>query len=598
MRVLIVELKSSRLVIATILLTLSASITLAQNVEEKLKEETTKYDQANSEFMLIEAEKFFLLEDYERAIAFLNKALEVDDKNHAAYFKKAEIYLLQNDTKKGLEAIKSAINLVKDNKYYYVLGAQLEMADRNTEGATSFYQLMVDNTTDFQAYLIELANTYQAIGAAKRAIDIFEQENSLTLNQSMKLVEMYMQESKEKNALGLMEKLIVDYPSDMDLKYQNANLLSKAGQEDKAIAALEAEPNKTTEMSLLLSDLYAGNGQAKAKYQLLIESFGDPEATLTDKTLLLGQLLIQTKEDIPINLVDSLQSNLEYLYPDEALAIENGTYVYTKLAEIASGDQKALYQLKAMNRYKQLKDLKPGDFKVWDKVLSYEYEAGDWQTLSADAEEALEIYPNQAIFYIYLASAKIKLDEPDEAKDLLNQATRMTRSNALLQSQILGKQAEIALLENNINTAGKLFDQALKLEVIHPETALSYGLFTESYTYEASAEPEKVKEIEKDEETDVSEKSKAKAKPKELNNIYTQAARLYLQGDYNRAFLLLLQNIHTFEDNRDGAAVELYGDILYQLKVDEAAMKYWKKAKEFGGASEKIDQKIASGKIN
>ena len=50
------------------------------------------------------------------------------------------------------------------------------------------------------------------------------------------------------------------------------------------------------------------------------------------------------------------------------------------------------------------------------------------------------------------------------------------------------------------------------------------------------------------------------------------------------------------EDNKDGAAMELYGDIYKQLKLTDIALKYWVKAKEFGGASDKIDQKIASEK--
>ena len=565
---------------------ISTQTTIAQSVEEKLKEETTKYEQANSEFMMIEAEKFFLLEDFTRALAFLDKALEIDKNNHAAHFKKAEIYLNQNQPKKGLESIKEAINLVRDNKYYYVLGAQLEKADRNLKGTEQFYQLMVENTTDFQAYLIELANTFQATGNTKKAIGVFESQESLSLDQSMKLVEMYMQESRQKNAKELMEKLLVENPSDLDLKYQYANVLTSIGEEKNAISFLEKLPNKTAEMNLMLADLYAGTGQSSAKYDLLIESFDNPEATLSEKTLILGQLLLQANADIPVQLADSLQSILELQHPNEALAIENGTYVYSKLAEITTEEQQSLYKLKAINRYKQLKDLKPGEFKVWDKVLSYEYEAGDWQALSADAEEALDLYPNQAIFYIYLASAKIKLDEADEASDLLNQAMRMTRTNPLLQSQILGKQAEIALLENDIPTAGKLYQQAIGLEAVHPETALAYGIFTENYEV-----PPKLENA-----TSLSD-SFTKGR-KDLNDILALAKSLYKNNDYNRAFILLLHNLPTFENSRNGEALELYGDLFYQLKMGETAIKYWRKAKEFGGTSDKIDQKIASGKIN
>ena len=564
---------------------LSGLIGYAQGVEGKLKEETTRYEQANAEYMLIEAEKFFLLEDYDRALAFLDKSLEVDKDNHAAHFKKAEIYLAQNQAEKGLESIKAAINIKKDNKYYYVLGAQLEKANRNNKGAADFYRLMIENTSDYSVYLVELAGTFQATGKLQDAIQVFEKAQNLTLDQSMKLVELYVQNSKVKQATELMQNLILQFPTDIDLKYQYANLLSTVGKNQEAITYLEAEPNKTAEMRLLLSNLYNGSGQSNAKYSLLIESFKDPEASLTDKTLLLGQLILDSGNDLPIRLIDSLQNNLENQYPNEALAIENGTYVYTKLAEISEGNERDLFQLKAMNRYKQLKDLKPGDFQVWDKVLSYEYNTGDWEALSTDADEALMLYPNQAIFYVYLASAKIQQKEADEAEDLLNQAYRMTRSNDLLKSQILGKQAEVAQLKGNVSDASNLYRQALTLPVIHPETERGYGIFQTNVSLENVATTK----------NDASQNTETDQK---LLNIYTLAKDNYSAGHYNRSMELLKEYLLDPKSNLNGAILELYGDLCYQFNAPTNALKAWKRAKELGGTSDKIDQKIASGKIN
>lgn len=568
------------------LLLLAGYSAVSQNVESKLKEETTKYERANAEFMMIEAQKFFLLEDYERALAFLDKSLEVDDENHAAYFKKAEIYLIESEYKKGLDAIRKAIGIIPNNKYYYVLGAELEKADRNLEGAAKFYELMVENATQYKAYLIELASTYQGVDLVKEAIEVFESFDDLDLDQNMKLVELYMQNSKEKNAIDLMEQLKSEYPSDNDLKYQYANLLNLVGDTDLAIKTLEAEPNKTAEMRLLLSELYEGTGSTNSQNRLLIESFSDPNASLTDKTLLLGQMLLETSpDDLPINLIDSLQTSLEYRYPNEVVAIENGSYVYSKLAEITEGNQKDLFNQKAINRYQKLKELKPGDFKVWDKVLTYEYNSNDWEALSADAEEALSLYPNQAIFYIYLASAKINQNEVNEAEDLLNQASRMSRNNELLTSQILGKQAEIAQLKSDSSTANQLYQKAIRLPVIHPETTISYGKFRSNYS---------ISEAFTKGETVPTETKTKRSKQREL--AYNTAFTLYKDGDLNGALIAMIPKIQEFENKRDGEAVELYGDIFAQLNLVDLAVKYWKLAKTFGGTSDKIDQKIANGK--
>jgi tetratricopeptide (TPR) repeat protein len=550
----------------------------AWQVESTLKKETSKYDQANAEYLLIEAQKYFLLEDYERAIAFLDKSIDVDEKNHAAWFKKAEIYLAKNDTKKGVEAIQKAIALSSNNKYYYILAAELEKANRNPEGAARYYELMASYTPDYQVYLVELANVFQAVGKTREAIELFRKQESLTLDQSMKLVEMLMQSSKEKEAITLMEQLVIDYPLDMDIKYQYANVLSSSGQQTEAIQFLENQTSMNAAMRLLLSDLYASQGQSDAKFQLLTRSFNDPNASLSDKVLLLGQLILENSSQPPVGLIDSLQTALENQYPNEPLAIENGAYVYTKLAEQTSGPQRALFRTKSIEKYQRLKDLKPGDFKVWDKVLTHAYENENWKQLNIDAEEALSLFPNQAIFYIYLASAKIELNELDEASDLLGQATRMTRANTLLKSQILAKQAQIAFLNGQTETADSLLKEAVSLEEVHPDALKQNGEILLSRV-EKNAAP-------------VSEKSA------ELKKVRESAEKLYANGQYNQALITLLHYIHTFEDLNDGATLELFGDTYFQIKLNALAVKYWKMAKELGGGSEKLDQKIASGQIN
>ncbi|WP_286755589.1 tetratricopeptide repeat protein [Roseivirga sp. UBA838] len=568
----------NKLLFLALIWILSAFSLKAWQVESTLKKETSKYDQANAEYLLIEAQKYFLLEDYERAIAFLDKSIDVDEKNHAAWFKKAEIYLAKNDTKKGVEAIQKAIALSSNNKYYYVLAAELEKANRNPEGAARYYELMATYTPDYQVYLVELANVFQAVGKTREAIELFRKQESLTLDQSMKLVEMLMQSSKEKEAITLMEQLVIDYPLDMDIKYQYANVLSSSGQQAEAIQFLENQTSMNAAMRLLLSDLYASQGQSDAKFQLLTRSFNDPNASLSDKVLLLGQLILENSSQPPVGLIDSLQTALENQYPNEPLAIENGAYVYTKLAEQTSGPQRALFRTKSIEKYQRLKDLKPGDFKVWDKVLTHAYENENWKQLNIDAEEALSLFPNQAIFYIYLASAKIELNELDEASDLLGQATRMTRANTLLKSQILAKQAQIAFLNGQTETADSLLKEAVSLEEVHPDALKQNGEILLSRV-EKNAAP-------------VSEKNA------ELKKVKESAEKLYANGQYNQALITLLHYIHTFEDLNDGATLELFGDTYFQIKLNALAVKYWKMAKELGGGSEKLDQKIASGQIN
>ena len=129
-----------------------------------------------------------MLEDYKKTLAFLEQSIEVDGENHAAFFKMAETQLIQEDYHLAQKAIDRAITFRKDNKYYYVLAAEIMKAKNDFVQATSYYQLMIENAADFSVYANEIANTYLEIGEPINAVSIYnliETNNELTIEQKV-----------------------------------------------------------------------------------------------------------------------------------------------------------------------------------------------------------------------------------------------------------------------------------------------------------------------------------------------------------------------------------------------------------------------------
>ncbi len=156
-----------------LLLTVSTGL-YAQGEKEKEEKGLTKYERANAEYLLIEAQKFFLLEDYERALAFLEQSLKVDVNNHAAYFKRAETYLVTEKYDLGIESIQKAQELLPDNKYYYILAAQLYKAKKDLDGAAGEYEKMLTNTSDYKEYLLDLVDLYVELEKYDKALTTLE----------------------------------------------------------------------------------------------------------------------------------------------------------------------------------------------------------------------------------------------------------------------------------------------------------------------------------------------------------------------------------------------------------------------------------------
>lgn len=553
--------------------------------ELNLKEELTPYERANSEYMLIEAQKFFLLEDYKRSIAFLEKALEVDQENHAAHFKMAEVNLILGDHTAGLTAIDKAIELQQDNKYYYVLAAQLQKASQNFAGAAQYYELMLANATNYNAYFIEITEVYENLNELDKAIDILDEAevSGLSLDQKSRKVDLLLKADKDKDAIKYLASLFRENPNNPEIFYKYAYTLSENGRVTESIEVLEENELKTNELILLLADNYQRSGSTEKQRELILIVHGDPEASLSMKTLLLGQAAFSGDLNSKADLIDSLQSAMDRDYAEEPLVIENGGLLYTKLAQTTSGDQRIIFENKAIDYFKRLTKLRPGDFEVWSKILAYEYQQEAWKKLADSSEEALDLFPNQAIFYIYLARANQGLGEFDEAKSLLNQASRMALSNEILKSQIIGKQASLALAMGDRNEAIKLYVQSINLSQVHPESIAGYAdLLT-------VVEPQKaILLIDSILETQF----------KNLQIIRIKAEALFNLKNYSEANTLLTQGLNEFPGQHNGKILELSGDILFKLNLIDEAVAQWSAAKVLGNVSDKLEQKIENKQYN
>lgn len=558
-----------------------------KEAEVILKEELTPYERANSEFLMIEAQKFFLLEDYKRSLAFLEKALEVDSENHAAHFKMAEVHLIEGEHTLGLTAIDKAIEIKQDNKYYYVLAAQLQKASQNIMGAAQYYELMLANASDFNAYLIEITEVYESLNQLDKALEVLKgpEKNGegLSFDQKSRKVDLLIKAGKNEEAIEELSVLFKENPKDNEVFYKYAYTLTAQGKFDESIDLLERNDLKTNELILLLVENYQKTGATEKQRDLVFNVHNDPEASLSMKTLLLGQWTFSGDLSDKADLIDSLQNAMNADYPEEPLVIENGGLLYTKLAKATTGQQQIDYENKAINYFKKLTELRPGDFQVWNKVLDYEYQKEDWETLAKTSEEALDLFPNQAVFYIYLASANQGLEEFDEAESLLKQASRMALSNESLKSQILGKQASLALAMNNEAEALTLFEQSIRLSQAHPESIANYAdLLTTS-------DPQKAISL---------INSVIDSPFKNLQFIRIKAKALFNLKNYSEANTILTQGLNEFANQWNGKTLELSGDVLFKLNLIDEALAQWKAAKELGNTSDKLDQKIENKQFN
>ena len=570
----------------------SSTVAFAQKKTEKKEEESkgiSKYDRANAEYLMIDAQKFYLLEDYERAIAFLEQSLEIDKDNHAAYFKLGEIYLIERKYDKGLKSIKKAQEIKPNNKFYYILAAQLHKSQNNLQAAASEYELMLKNSTDYREYLLDIADVYVGLGNYDGAIKMLEltEEKYNTPNKfTTQKKELLLQAGKKKEALDMLKKLTEDFPTNENYKLEYADLLASTGNKSEAADILKSTGTSASS-NFLLINLKLEEGDFEAAKPMISEIMTNKEADLSSKLLLMSNLSATGSDKISLSFLDQQQKTLYSIYPNDVEVIKTGEKVYSALAEKASPQEKAAYETQALTALNQLKNLNPSDYQVWNQLLTKAYNQKSWETLLTSSEDALSYFPNQGLFYYYYGNAQLYSTKGDkeEANTAFDQALKLARNDEALTSKIRTKKLEFALEEGNTEEVETYVSSVITFGKADGDAAQVF-----LHYLSANSDQEMIEKL------DVALNRLINENPSDGYLFHVKAKVLFQLGRFADAKQLIENFLKQNPSNITGGLLEVYGDNLFKLNQIDAAVEQWKKAKQTGNTSDKIDQKIADKK--
>ena len=117
-----------------------------------------------AEFYFTEGEKFFILEDYAKALVYYQRALDINSDNGTIHYKIAEVLSKSNkqdDLVKASVSIENALRLERENKYFYLLAATIYNSLARFDKAAQAYEAMVHEIKGTEEYLYEVAAVYQ-----------------------------------------------------------------------------------------------------------------------------------------------------------------------------------------------------------------------------------------------------------------------------------------------------------------------------------------------------------------------------------------------------------------------------------------------------
>lgn len=561
--------------------------------KKKKPEGTTSSREMKSheaEFYFTEAEKYFILEDYAKALVYYQKALDILPENATIHYKIAEVLSRGNkadDLIRASLSIEQALKYEQKNKYFYLLGANIYSSISRFDKAALLYERMLAKVEGTDEYLYELGVLYQYSNKPTEALKTYNRiESIFGVNEtsSLQKQKIYAGLGNIAEAIKEGEKLANTFPDEERYTVGLAEFLSQQNQKERAIALLEKFVNEQTvapNALVLLAGLYKDIGQEDKARQLINQIFDDPEVDISSKLVVLGVYNSELNQDRTKKKSDpkkeafvlELYTKLKSSYPSDENTYILGGDLYLSIGKNAEAEQEYLQAIK----------LGEVNFEVWQNLLYLQNQREAYTEVIKNSEKALEYFPNQGILHYFNGLAQLRKNHPKQAASSLEMAKRLSGANPGMVSEINSLLGDAYNATKEYEKSDKAYDEAL---AFNPNNYIVLN----NYAYYLALRKAFLEKAEKMSTLLI------KNNPDNATFLDTHAWVLYARQKYKEAKKIMERAVTSSQVN--ATHFEHYGDILYRLGEIDLAVQQWEKSKSMLTAgSEALNKKIANRKL-
>lgn len=581
---------STILLTAAVALLCQTALGAAPDKEKKKKKDNTstaqksgnlsKAEIAKLERILIDAEKAKVIEDWEDAIAKYKEVIAISPSNSNAHFQLAQIYKTQNKVNEAEAEAAQAVKLDANNKWYLETLAELYLTQGKAKEAESAFKTLIERFPNVPDYYLNLGFLYSKVGQLENAIKVYDQfEKNFGLDEQVvgEKKNLYIRLGKFNEAVVEVEKLVDAFPGETEYMLMEAELYRVKKMKEKAIEiynkVLAIEPDNPY-AQLGLAEFGMATGNETQKKESVTDIFRNAKVGIDTKVSILLISYIQMNSDDSAKRKEAidLAKILTEVHPTEAkaFAVQGDLFFLDNQLD------------NALISYKKALTINKDVFQVWQQVMAIYNQKRDWKNVVETSSEAMELFPNQAVIYLFRGGAEMQLKDYDKALKTFTRGEKMSGGNEKLHAQFFANLGDAYHSLNRSEESDSAYDKSLRLD---PENAYVLN----NYSYYLSVRKQNLEKA---------KQMSAYANKLEPNNdsfLDTYAWIMFQLGDYNAAKEAQEKAIKAGGE-QSGTILEHYGDILSKLGKKDEALNYWNKAKNLGTDSGTIDKKIAEQK--
>ena len=558
-----------------------------KNKKKNKKHESDESDRRAAEFHFIDGEKFFILEDYAKALSAFQKCLGITPENSAAYYKIAEIMYRNEQYPEAEQNAIKAILYDKTNKYYYLLAADIATAYGDFDKATGYYEEMLSTISDTEFYYTELAGLYLFQNKLDEALQTYgkaEEKYGISDQISLQKQQIYLKQNKIDEAIREGQKLVDSYPGDHRFVLTLAEVMYANGKKDQAIDLLTGflKFENNTAVKLQLAQYYRKEDRHEESEQLTKESFADPLLDLELKTQVLIIYINRFPDSSAISVARELGRILIDTHPNESETYLVNADMLAALNSSGALENAESIKTKTAEYYSKSLAYDPSNFTVWQNLLNLDMQLNRWDSIIVHAKTALDLFPNQPVIYLYAGMGYSQKKDYDEAVQYLEQGKKIAATNPqLLVSFYSSLGSAYNALKDHVNS-DKAYESAIELKP-------NDDIVLNNYSYYLSLRKEKLNKARRMAQDVV------RRNPDNATYLDTYAWVLYQLKEYDEAKRILEKVIQS--NNANAVHYDHYGNVIYRLGNVNEAVENWQKAKKLDENNDNIDKKISRKKI-
>lgn len=538
----------------------------------------TEEKKAEAEHYFIEAEKFYLIGEQEKAFELFSKVLSLDANNSTSSYKLAQILFSNKEYAKALEYGKRATSSDPTNKYFYLLLAEIYTNLSDLSGAIQVYKELIENVKGSEQYLFDMAGLLfytKRYDEALAAYDEIKEHYGPMEQISFQRQQIYLKQNKLDLAIKEGEALIQSSPDEPQYVIALAQLLisnEKLEEAKKLLTeGLPAESQKETS-SILMAEIHRKSGDITKALEVLIPAFGSENINLTLKLKTLGGYLNMLPNETLNEPLMKLAEQLALTHPDSY----RGHGIAGEL-QLNAGKKEA-----ARKSYLKAIELDGSNFSIWQNIISIDLDLQELDDAITHSDQALEIFPNQASLYYFGGTAHLLKKNYQEAISTFNAGKIYTSGNPNLKSVFNGQLGDAYNSVGDHKKSDAAYEEALKAKPDNDHVLNNYSYFL-------SLRKENLNRA-----LEMSQKL-VDAYPDRSTYLDTHAWVLYVMGNYEQAEIYLKRAVNTVDVS--GTIIEHYGDVLFKLGSVDKAVRQWEKARDMSDGTSLLDKKIADKKL-